>query len=116
MNSEVYLRREAVWDVRASRYLVLWATGLEGLGGNKFGEYNRIGIGAMGAAGSIIGGGSTLGSGTTLGSRTTLGGVSGGLLWTGKLGIERGKYGTSSGVGVDRVVDGIQLENISQSL
>ena len=110
MNSEVYLRREAVWDVRASRYLVLWATGLEGLGGNKFVEYNRIGIGAMGAAGSIIGGGSTLGSGTTLG------GVSGGLLWTGKLGIERGKYGTSSGVGVDRVVDGIQLENISQSL
>ena len=110
------MRHEAVWDVRERRYIVRWATGCEGVGGTNFGEGNIVGIGAMGAAGYILGYGSTLGSGNTLGSGTNLGGGSGGWTWTGKMGTGRGKYGTGSGVGGDRVVNGIQLEKISWSL
>ena len=64
----------------------------------------------MGAAGSILRCGFTLGSGTTLG------GSSGGWPWADKSGIVRVRYGTSSGVGGKRVVDGIQLEKRSRIL
>ena len=112
MKSEGYLRRATEWSMRARQDLVWWATSWEGVGGTHFGEGNTIGNGAMVgcAAGSILGGGFTLGSGTTL-----LGGRRG---WpcTGRMGTGRGRDGTGSGVGGDRVVDGIQLDKRSRIL
>ena len=115
MKSECQLRRAAACDV-ARRDLVWWATGWEGSGGTNFGEGNTVGVGIMVGCAAMRGNGSTLGGGFTLGSGTTLGGGSGGWNWTGKTGTGRGKYGTGSGVGGDRIVDGIQSENRSRSL
>ena len=75
-----------------------------------------VGYAAIHGNGSTLGGGSTLGIDNNLGSGTTFGGVSEDWIWTGKTGKGRGGYGTGSGVGGDRVVDGIQLEKRSRIL
>ena len=122
MKSEGYLQLTAEWAVRSRQDLVRRATGWEGAGSTRLGECNTIRVGAMVVCaairgnGSNLGGGSTLGSGTKLGSRTTLGGGNGSWYWTGKWWTGRGGTGTGSGVGGDRIVDGIQLEKRQRSL
>ena len=68
------------------------------------------------ASRSIIRGGFTLVIRTTLGSGTTLGGGGGGWHWKVRTGTGRGRDETSSEVGGDRVVYGIQLEKSSRRL
>ena len=97
--------------MRARQDLVRWATGWEEVGGTNCEEGNTTRIGSMVicAAGSILGGEFNLGNRTTLGIGTTLGGGRGGCTWKGRTGTGRGRDGTRSGFGEDRVVDGIQL-------